>query len=57
MHKDVTMNNIVFKEGALIMKKAAVLLVLTMAVAFAGCGSTPQAGDAEGGNESNADSV
>lgn len=39
------------------MKKAAVLLVLTMAVAFAGCGSTPQAGDAEGGNESNADSV
>ena len=57
MHKDVTIKNIVFKEGAYIMKKAAVLLVLTMAVAFAGCGSTPQAGDAEGGNESNADSV
>ena len=53
MHKDVTIKNIVFKEGAYIMKKAAALLVLTMTVAFAGCGSTPQADGTSA--ESNAD--
>ena len=38
MHKDVTIKNIAFWKENDIMKKTAALLVLTMAVVFAGCG-------------------